>query len=70
MLYEITSTIKSMKNNKSPSVDWLQVEFYILFWNVIHEILLDSYNHSIGVGYLSISQPLHYYQQIKYYYLY
>ena len=56
MLDEIKSTIKSMKNNKPPGVNGLPVEFYKIFWNDIHDILLDSYNHSNGVGYLSISQ--------------
>ena len=56
MLDEIKSTIKSMKNNKTPGVDGLPVEFYKIFWNDIHDILLDSYNHSISLGYLSISQ--------------
>ena len=56
MLDEIKSTIKSIKNDKSPGVDGLPVEFYKIFWNDTHDILLYSYNHSIGVGYLSISQ--------------
>ena len=56
MLDEIKSTIKSMKNNKTPGVDGLPVEFYKIFWNDIHDILLDSYNHSISLRYLSISQ--------------
>ena len=56
ILDEIKSTIKSMKNNKSPGVDGLPVEFYKIFWNDIHDILLDSYKHSIGPVYLLISQ--------------
>ena len=55
MLDEIKSTIKSMKNNKTPGLDGLPVEFYKIFWNDIHDILLDSYNHSISLRYLSIS---------------
>ncbi len=44
---ELVSSLKKMKNNKSPGPDGIIVEFYKLFWeNIgddIYEIIIDSY---------------------------
>ena len=45
-----------MKNNKTPSVDGIPIEFYKIFWHDIKDILYDSYCYSIESGSLSISQ--------------
>ena len=53
---EVYRTILSMNLNKSPGFDGLPIEFYIVFWNVIYDILLNSYNYSFENGLLSLSQ--------------
>ncbi len=53
---EVFQTIKAMNHNKSPGFDGLPVEFYIVFWNDICDMLLDSYNYSFENGLLSLSQ--------------
>jgi len=53
---EVFQTIKAMNHNKSPGFDGLPVEFYIVFWNDINDMLIDSYNYSFENGHLSLSQ--------------
>jgi len=53
---EVFRTISSMKLNKSPGFDGLPLEFYIVFWNDICDMLLDSFNFSFDNGLLSLSQ--------------
>ena len=45
-----------MNLNKSPGFDGLPIEFYIVFWNDINDMLLNSYNYSFENGLLSLSQ--------------
>ena len=53
---EIKEAIKHMKNEKSPGIDGLPIEFYKIFWNEIKDMLSESYTFSIQTGMLSISQ--------------
>ena len=45
-----------MKNNKTPVVDGIPVEFYKIFWHDIKDILYDRYCYSMESDSLSISQ--------------
>ena len=54
--HEVFQTISSMNHNKSPGYDGIPVEFYIVFWNDISDMLLDSLNYSFENGRLSLSQ--------------
>ena len=45
-----------MNLNKSSGFDGLPIEFYIVFWNDINDMLLNSYNYSFENGLLSLSQ--------------
>ena len=47
---EIFDVIKSMKMNKTPGFDGLPIEFYIVLWPDINDMLMDSYNYSIQNG--------------------
>jgi len=53
---EIFRTLSSMTPNKSPGFDGLPLEFYIVFWNDICDMLINSYNYSFENGLLSLSQ--------------
>ena len=53
---EVFRTISSMNLNKSPGLDGLPVEFYVVFWKDISDMLLDSFNYSFENGLLSLSQ--------------
>ena len=45
-----------MKTNKTPGLDGLPADFYIIFWNDICDMLIDSFNYSIVHGIVSSSQ--------------
>ncbi len=53
---ECKSVLKHMKNNKSPGLDGLPIEFYKTFWDLISDFLLEVYNESLINGELSYSQ--------------
>ena len=53
---ELYETLTSMKHNKSPGLDGLPVEFYIVFWKDLSDMLLDSFNFSLQNGLMSTSQ--------------
>ena len=53
---EIYETLTSMKHNKSPGLDGLPVEFYIVFWKDLSDMLLNSFNFSLQNGLMSSSQ--------------
>ena len=48
---EIFAAAKMMSKNKTHGI-----EFYIVFWEDIHDLLSDSYNYSLRKGQLSTSQ--------------
>ena len=54
-LIELQDAIKGSKRNKTPGIDGLTLEFYIIFWNQIKHILLDACNYSFEVGKLHSS---------------
>ena len=43
---ELYRTLISMKRNKSPGIDGLPVEFYIVFWQDTSNLLMNSLNFS------------------------
>ena len=53
---ELFSSVKSMNKNSSPGLDGLPTEFFTCFWDKIKTFLLDSFNYSLEVGFLSPSQ--------------
>ena len=53
---ELYDVIKSMKLNKTPGFDGLPIEFYIVFWPDICDMLMNSFNFSLQNGAMSISQ--------------
>ena len=53
---EIKESILKMKNNKTPGVDGLPIEFYKIFWHDIDDILYQSYCYSFENNTLKISQ--------------
>ena len=55
-LKEIQDNLFKMNGGKSPGNYGLSVEFYKYFWDDIKDLLLESFNYSISVGFLSTSQ--------------
>ena len=53
---ELLSSLKDIKNSKSPGSDGLTAEFYKFFWLDIKNPLLNSINHGLQIGCLSIEQ--------------
>ena len=53
---ELYRTVLSMKKNKTPGYDGFPIEFYIVFWPDVSDMLVDSYNYSLENGLLSLSQ--------------
>ena len=53
---ELYNVIKSMNMNKTPGFDGIPVEFYMVFWSDISDLLLKSFNFSLQNGILSPSQ--------------
>ena len=47
-----------MKTNKSPGLDGLTVEFYRTFWDILSQLLIDSYNEAFRDGSLSDSRNI------------
>ena len=53
---EIYSALKAMKPSSAPGLDGLTVKFYLHFWDIIKEDLINSFEFSFGFGRLSVSQ--------------
>ena len=53
---EILSALKSLNLNHSLGYDGLPVEFYIVFFHDICDLLLNCYCYSFEQGFLSVSQ--------------
>ena len=45
-----------MQNDKSPGNDGLTKEFYVMFWNELKEIFVDSVPEAKEKGFWSLSQ--------------
>ena len=52
---ELYKTLVSMKLNKTPGFDGFPV-FFIVFWQDVSDMLVDSYNFSLENGLLPLSQ--------------
>ena len=55
-LQECKEAILGMKDNKSPGLDGICIEFYKEFWDDIGNALVDAFNESYDNGTLSTSQ--------------
>ena len=53
---ECFMAIKSMKRNKSPGLDGINIEFYEHFWSLLGGLLVDVFNESFENGILPNSQ--------------
>ena len=53
---ECKQAVFSMKRNKAPGIDGLQIEFYVVFWDDIAELLVNAFNESYNNGQMSTSQ--------------
>ena len=53
---EILASLKELKFNKTPGYDGLPVEFYVVFFNDIIDMLLNCYLYSHDHGFMSSSQ--------------
>ena len=53
---DLKISLDSMENNKSPGNDGLSREFYVKFWNIIGDILYDSFIAGFIKQELSTSQ--------------
>jgi hypothetical protein len=53
---EVLTSLKSLNLNRSPGYDGLLVEFYIVFFPDICDMLLDCYFYSFEQGFMSTSQ--------------
>ncbi len=50
------SSLKELKNGKTPGTDGIPTEFYKFFWVNIKDLVLDSINHAFTAGQLSLEQ--------------
>lgn len=53
---ECLSSLKALKNNKTPGNDGLTIEFYKKFWPILGKFCVSSFNESFALGELSVSQ--------------
>ena len=53
---EVATSIKSMRNNKTPGTDGFPIEFYKFFWVDIKKYLIKCFKQSFVDGKLSINQ--------------
>ena len=53
---ECLASLKQFSKGKSPSMDGLTAEFYLFFWELLGQDLVDSLNHAFEVGEMSILQ--------------
>ena len=55
-LEELYASLKSMKKTSAPGIDGLTVKFYLHFWDMVKDLLLDAFNYSYKTGSLPVSQ--------------
>ena len=53
---ECKRALMTMESNKTPGTDGLTSEFYRYFWNAVSKFMVESFNHALQHGSLSISQ--------------
>ena len=56
MKEECYVSLKSFSKGKSPSTDGLTAEFYLSFWELLGQKLVDSFNYAFEKGEMSFSQ--------------
>ena len=54
-LEEISTSLKSMKNNKTPGIDGFPAEFFKFFWGKLKHVILRAYNYSYDINLLPIT---------------
>ena len=55
---EASTTLKNMKNNRSPGSDGFTPEFFKCFWSKLGHFVVRSINYGFSIGELSITQKL------------
>ena len=53
---ECYASLKTFSKGKSPGTDGLTAEFYLSFWELLGQELVDSFNYAFEKGEMSISQ--------------
>ena len=53
---ECFESLNKMGNNKTPGNDGLSKEFYLVFWQELGQMMIESFNYSFETGTLSTSQ--------------
>ena len=53
---ECHASLKEFSTGKSPGTNGLTAEFYLKFWELLGQELVDSLNYAFEIGELSISQ--------------
>ena len=53
---ECYASLKTFSKGKSPGMDGLTAEFYLSFWELLGQELVDSFNYAFEKGEMSISQ--------------
>ena len=53
---ECHASLKEFCRGKSPGTDGVTAEFYLKFWELLGQELVDSVNYAFEIGELSISQ--------------
>ena len=53
---ECHASLKEFSRGKSPGTDGLTAEFYLKFWELLGQELVDSLNYAFEIGELPISQ--------------
>ena len=53
---ELLTSLKALKNGRSPGIDGIPNEFYKIFWNDIKKYLIDAYTESNEDCFLSFTQ--------------
>ena len=53
---ECFNVLKQCAKNKCPGSDGLSVEFYLLFWHLLGNEMVQSFNYAHKVGQLNITQ--------------
>ena len=53
---ECYASLKSFSKGKSPGTDGLTAEFYLSFWELLGQELVDSFNYAFDKGEIPIGQ--------------